>query len=328
MNSSVVVSVIVLAHDREKYLLGALKSIESSKLIDSSVEVIVVKNFKNEIVDSFISESKYKNIITHSVQISEKIRIGLRSCNGKIITFLEDDDEYLPDRLMILVDTFKKYPNLAYYHNSFVMVDENNNRYYDHIRRSFSHNILLSHSEFGVDLEYIIKHNGHHNLSSIAIDESIKEKFLKLAPVITSTPDTLMLLLSIEFGMNLFFDIRRLTKWRVHNSITNNSSDLQGFVMSKTSAFTKYYQDFYHMMRTFSMDTITIYLYTSMLKFDTMLKLLGKHNLRNTDFFSDLERSKTKVKKLTLLQIKIVELLSRIAPRLSLIIYYNLRKIS
>ncbi len=120
------VSVIVTAHDRRRYLPEALHSLEAQTLSKDKFEVIVVKNFEDPISDEIIRRNGWKNVVTDVVPVGSKIAIGLEEARGEVITFLEDDDMYAPERLQKVYEAFLKVKNIAYFHNEQVVIDENN----------------------------------------------------------------------------------------------------------------------------------------------------------------------------------------------------------
>ena len=103
------VSVIVATHKREKELEIALESL--AKQSYSEIEIILVDdNGESEwntrvsgIVNAFCERFPgipLRYIVNESNQGSAKTRnIGIAAANGEYITFLDDDDRYLPDKI-------------------------------------------------------------------------------------------------------------------------------------------------------------------------------------------------------------------------------------
>ncbi|MGC9079884.1 MAG: glycosyltransferase family 2 protein, partial [Nanopusillaceae archaeon] len=118
------ISVIVTAHNRKQFLSYALKSLEKQTLDKNKFEVVVVKNFEDPISDNIIKRNKWKNIITDIVPLGGKIALGLKESKGNIITFLEDDDMYREDRLEKIYKAFSSIPDLVYFHNEQIVIDE------------------------------------------------------------------------------------------------------------------------------------------------------------------------------------------------------------
>ncbi|WP_048816757.1 glycosyltransferase family A protein [Caldisphaera lagunensis] len=102
------ISVIVTAHNRKKYLPYALQSLEKQTLDKDKFEVIVVKNFEDQLSDKIIERNNWKNIVTEENNtLGEKLSLGIDESKGDIITFLEDDT-YKPERLMYIYKSFQK----------------------------------------------------------------------------------------------------------------------------------------------------------------------------------------------------------------------------
>ncbi|WP_048816751.1 glycosyltransferase family 2 protein [Caldisphaera lagunensis] len=97
------ISVIVTAYNRKKYLPYALQSLEQQTLDKDKFEVIVIKNFEDQLSDKIIERNNWKNmVIEENNTLGEKLSLGIDESKGDIITFLEDDDMYKPERLMYI----------------------------------------------------------------------------------------------------------------------------------------------------------------------------------------------------------------------------------
>lgn len=117
------VSVIVATYKREKELKEALLSLCVQDFTD--FEIVLVddngqeewNNKVNEIVNSVQSEYpdvKLQYIVNSPNQGSAKTRnIGIEKANGEYVTFLDDDDIYLPSKITNQV-TFMQENNLDY----------------------------------------------------------------------------------------------------------------------------------------------------------------------------------------------------------------------
>ena len=103
------VSVIIATYKREKELERALNSLKEQQY--QNIEVIVVNdnanNIMNSKVDAIVQEF-VKNNPTLDVKYitnpenkgsAETRNIGIRAAEGKYITFLDDDDIYMPEKI-------------------------------------------------------------------------------------------------------------------------------------------------------------------------------------------------------------------------------------
>ncbi|MGC8664006.1 MAG: glycosyltransferase family 2 protein [Thermoplasmata archaeon] len=121
------ISVIITAHDRKEFLKEAINSVINQTLDKSFYEIIVVKNFKDEKIDSYIEKWGIINIYTEEIELSKKIALGIENAKGEVISLLEDDDLFMPKKLETVYNYFKKYENLVYLHNSEYFIDEKGN---------------------------------------------------------------------------------------------------------------------------------------------------------------------------------------------------------
>jgi glycosyltransferase involved in cell wall biosynthesis len=121
------ISVIVTAYNRRKYLPFALRSLEAQTLPRDRFEVIVVKNFDDKESDDIISRNGWKDLYEDSTYHGRKILAGLEESKGDVITFLEDDDMYVNNRLEEVYKAFTSYDRLVYFHNSQTIIDGNGN---------------------------------------------------------------------------------------------------------------------------------------------------------------------------------------------------------
>lgn len=113
-----VVSVVVATYRRDKALKNALDSLATQNF--SSFEIVLVDDNGNaewnekvsEIVTSFKSDYPdvlLSHIVNSPNQGSAKTRnIGIEASHGDYVTFLDDDDIYLPEKLSRQVEFMKK----------------------------------------------------------------------------------------------------------------------------------------------------------------------------------------------------------------------------
>jgi len=110
------ISVIITAHNRREFLLEAVNSALNQTLPKDEYEVIVVKNFEDERIDKFLEDHGVKNIVTKEEPLGAKIAIGVEESKGEVISLLEDDDLWLPQKLEKVKQVFQD-ENVIYYLN-------------------------------------------------------------------------------------------------------------------------------------------------------------------------------------------------------------------
>lgn len=109
------ISVIVTVYDRTEFFGEALDSLENQTLDKTKFEVIIVTNSQLKISKQY--SFKCKIHMSQETRLAPKLLEGIRLSKGDLITFLEDDDLYLPDRLERILEVFSKNTELILYHN-------------------------------------------------------------------------------------------------------------------------------------------------------------------------------------------------------------------
>lgn len=116
-------SVIIIAYDRQDYLLGAVKSVLKQDYHKGETEIIVVKAFRDEETDATLAENGVRNIYMNETSIGLKFRVGIMASKNEIICFLEDDDLFLPSKLSTIASIFMEHPNIDLTTNRYSIID-------------------------------------------------------------------------------------------------------------------------------------------------------------------------------------------------------------
>jgi glycosyltransferase involved in cell wall biosynthesis len=106
------VSVIIPSYNREKLIMKAIGSVMRQTFNDFEILVIddastddtgeVIKNLNNEKIRYFRMERNGGQCIARN--------FGIRNARGRYIAFLDSDDEWLPEKLKLQVECFRKGP--------------------------------------------------------------------------------------------------------------------------------------------------------------------------------------------------------------------------
>ena len=225
------ITVIVTAHDRRKYLQGAVTSTLDQSLPNSLYEVIVVKDFSNVEIDSWLNKKGILNLYSNSQGIGGKIYEALQYARGEVISFLEDDDEFLHQKLETVFHAFKN--GCDYYHNEQVIITDSGL-----IKNKTSRPSYWLHSDqLARYLYFMGKIGAHNNSSSIAIRASILKDQESLIRNIRLSTDIFYFIASLMHGRLFFLDGSALTLFRVHPGQSNiNIQDLESFIERKARA--------------------------------------------------------------------------------------------
>ena len=201
------ISVIITAYNRKHFLLNALKSVVNQTLDKKYYEIIVIKNYKDDMVDNFINKNNIKNMVMDGT-IGEFLYAGVKASNGKILVFLDDDDLFTQDKLEIVLNKFKDNNNLCYYHNDHITVNDK----YKQLDANVVNSIVF-------------------NISSISIIKNILN--IDNLKEIKINQDDFMYLSAMESDKIIIDGKEKLTYYMRHNSASY-------FATNNINEFTKY----------------------------------------------------------------------------------------
>lgn len=125
------VSVIIPTYNRAEFLRSAIRSVLDQSVQD--FEIVIVddgsKDNTEEIVRSFNDKRiKYIHHETNKGAAGSR-NTGLMHSNGEYIAFLDDDDEWLPEKLKMGVDLLENSPpKIGGVYSGFFKVDRTNGR--------------------------------------------------------------------------------------------------------------------------------------------------------------------------------------------------------
>jgi glycosyltransferase involved in cell wall biosynthesis len=223
------ISVIVTAYNRRRYLPFALRSIEAQTLPRNKFEVIVVKNFDDKESDSIISRNGWKDVYNDDLYQGRMVLAGLEESRGEVITFLDDDDMYVDNRLEEIYKAFTAYDRLVYFHNSQTIIDDKGNV----LERPPRSKNLVGGSPIVIDIDKLqmlakrydmstvditlkIRVGADFNGSSMAFRRPVLESHVQLLKRLPISIDNFAFISSLKAGGLMYFTDERLTFYRVH----------------------------------------------------------------------------------------------------------------
>jgi len=217
VSSSPIISVIVIAHERKTYIREAVESVLHQNIPARNYEIIVVKNFRDVEIDSYLEHNGIKSIYTEARSLGEKCLIGVSSSLGEIITFLEDDDKYYRGRLKRIIEVFED-KDIVYYHNDHNII----NTYGKILRGGLFHNLGHSYSTKFEPLNWkvlrtLLNLGVYFNLSSIAVRKSILANKLQGLTELTVASDNFIFYVALDTGVVIYADSAKLTGYRIHS---------------------------------------------------------------------------------------------------------------
>lgn len=233
------ISVIVMAYNRDIYLEDALKSIVIQTLEREFFEVIVIKNFTTSRLEKIISDQKFRSIIIERpVSAPEMLTIAIDQARNDIISFLEDDDLFEPDKLRRVFDVFNSEEDLVFHRNSVnIFFSGHANKSETVIRNPvLERPIEIKGPNYSKKIVY---YNAAFNLSSMSILKSVIEihHFERLS----TNQDMFFLFNALHTKRTILLDSMVLTKTRIHE--TNVSVNLNN--ETKVKFIQKYAETYY-----------------------------------------------------------------------------------
>jgi glycosyltransferase involved in cell wall biosynthesis len=215
------VTVLVVAHKRQDFLLGAVHSALEQTARRESFQVVVVKSFSNRGIDDELEALGVEHLYSPSLTIGSKIVEALPVCTGHVCCLLEDDDLFERTKVERVQNKFAADPELLYYHHSRSYIDTQNGPLKTTFRRSDRRRIRrLTEVKLksGCRAEELAKLRGtdfDFNNSSIAVRKDLLSRGKAYLEGLAST-DTALFFLAVTDSGNILVDGEELTRYRIH----------------------------------------------------------------------------------------------------------------
>ncbi len=104
------VSVVVLAYNRDRFVMDAVNSVLNQTLPMNRYEIIVVTNLAS--VEKMVG-GLVDRVVRHDDTRGGYAR-GIETTNGEFVAFLDDDDMFARGKLEHVVEVFDKDKSLLY----------------------------------------------------------------------------------------------------------------------------------------------------------------------------------------------------------------------
>jgi glycosyltransferase involved in cell wall biosynthesis len=158
---------------------------------------------------------------------------GLEESKGEVITFLDDDDMYVNNRLEEVYKAFTSFKRLVYFNNSQTIIDENGNVLerppisknivggstvivdVDKLR-TFAKKYSTSIVDITADIILKVRVRADVNNSSAAVKRDALEASAYLLKELPANIDNFVFASSLRAGGLMYFTDERLTLYRVH----------------------------------------------------------------------------------------------------------------
>jgi glycosyltransferase involved in cell wall biosynthesis len=233
------ISVIVTAYNRRQFLLRAVKSVLNQTLPRDLYEVIVVKNFDDKIMDEMMESWGVVLLRSESPLQGQHLLAALEKSRGEIISFLDDDDEFLPSKLQAVYEALSD-DRVVFHKNLRIFIDAASKvlkveRPHPAMRLS-PHEAAKRSVQLGMAV----------NSSSMSIRRDALEAIEgKIVGKVWLGVDLLYFLAALKSGKELVYDPRPLTAHRIHGQRSFvDTSSLRAYVGKRCSSSKKFIADY------------------------------------------------------------------------------------
>ena len=112
------ISVIIDGFKRKEFIIDAVKSVRKQDINDNAFELIVLRAFDDIDLDKQLAQNKAKVYDVKDMSLGETMAFSVERSHGEVICFLDDDDMFMPGKLLKIESIFKSDPSIGYCHNS------------------------------------------------------------------------------------------------------------------------------------------------------------------------------------------------------------------
>ncbi len=252
------ITVIITAFNRKDFIRNAVNSVLKQTYQREKYEIIVVKNYLDEDIDSYLISAKVVAIKSNDSDTFGKcISLGIKHAHGEVICFLDDDDEFVPSKLSEVYSDFNEH-NLSFLHNAMIPIDSDGNEVKGHWiwKAIMKDSVVISDptqfSKFGT----LFRMGADFGASSICINRDLARRLEPYLGQITSASDNIMFYLACTIQKPVEITVRRLTKYRIHTSNSSKpvSNSFHTYIKRfKKNAFEAYdsYKIIYSLVRNY-----------------------------------------------------------------------------
>ncbi len=226
------ISVVITAHDRRQYLIGAVKSVLNQRTDRNAFEVLVVKNFKEEVIDNFLSENGVRLFYTEQKSFGAKLAIGIENAEGEAISFLDDDDAFFPMKLSRVAEIFAD-KSIVYMHNSIVAVNDTDKTFSKGFSENIKSQLIVETKDVNAYERELTRFKLDWYVSAISCRRSVLLERLDVIKTSNASLDRVLFFISACNNGKLFFEKIPLTYYRIHESTTVIFSEFKEYVLNK-----------------------------------------------------------------------------------------------
>ncbi len=238
---------VVLVTFRRRFVGEAIASVRHQTLDPGKFELIVVRNYDDPKLEDATRGAGGRSIRLDAEYFGAGAVAGVAASRGEIVTFLEDDDRFLPDKLASVLRSFQEDPSLGFYRNGFVVIDEQGRQIPDHPFRAHYRRagerlgaVTVGGTERETKLRQLPPLGIDFNSSCMSARRALLQSFIaRLKLPGPRLPDELVLFSALTSPMSLRIDPAVLTEYRIHRENISSGDARQADPFAARQAYAR-----------------------------------------------------------------------------------------
>jgi hypothetical protein len=213
------VSVVIVASGRREYLHRSVESARAQSAERSSYEIVVVKDFPDPEVDGLIADGTVVGVALHGGSVGLYLAQGVEAAHGDVVSFLDDDDAFLPSKVARVQEAFTSDPGLVYYHNGLEIRHDDDSRARGLLHSRSARDLVIDATRAPEhDVDYAFSRSLPINLSSVSVRRSLLLDGIDALRGITGATDFFCFYQALSARARLRFSSEPLSIYYVHAS--------------------------------------------------------------------------------------------------------------
>jgi hypothetical protein len=226
------ITVIINSYLRVDYLDEAIASVIGQTRFDDFEILLLTARNDIPAIDRILPLSRDRGVQARVVPVPPGpvglgFAPGVRHARGEVISFLDDDDLWEPEKLRFVHDSFVRHPGLGLVHNGQTFVDEGNRALpWWNLHRLVRHpsSLIPEGNELYVEqlnprsIRSLLRLESMFNNSSLSIRRTLLESCIDVLERLTGGEDSFLFYTALAASAPVLASSNRFTRFRVHSS--------------------------------------------------------------------------------------------------------------